>query len=681
MVALASLSALSAATIAAVIQSVPAFAATPTTTVTYQGTDTATQYEGYTVTVGTFPAGTFDDNAVIHILECAGTTTAPPADGTSCDAVTGNTSLHSNADGSFSGGSYRIFLVGVAGYVFQHAGGVVIDASGTNPGVLYIGEDPTDFTQPHGFANFNIGLYGELVNQTATFTAPRTALPAGGASVTVNAVQGAPTIDSAQRPLTFTGFAPTTPNPTDGTVPSCTAAGACTYTSNSTFTGTPTSDTFGVSATATDSSGAVNITPAVVTVPLAHPIAPTVTPTPNPASASSNAAGTTVAIAPNASGTDSGGNAETITAVTPSATTGGFGSTVTCATTTSCTYTVGAGAPAGGGTDTFTLTATASGLTSAPVTVTVDIPPSYVPACDATTGTGSACSLDQIVNIPVTAGDLTMGQSGGLPVDTLGNTLIAANGACSGPAIKLNGQPQYACGDMAPITIVNARGTDAGWDLTGQITDFIDSGKVTATSLTPGNATTLGTLNSSCDTVATYNNHCIPGDNAGWLPAAAVAQNIVPGDVAEVSPGSNVSAPGFVAAATPTGILAGSCGTFVSGGVNAGTYYPTSGANSASAPLVAPCVVQPSADSYLGAGYPAAATTGLHSAAQSLCDSSELTATVAGEQTGTAGHAGGTFVCGAELVVAVPASAAAPTVASSDAPAAGYQAFLTLTLS
>lgn len=672
LVAAASLAGISGATVAAVVSSTTAFAA-PTETVTYQGTDTATQYEGYAVTLGALPAGTFTGGSIIEAVECSGTVATPPADASSCDGVTGTT-YHANADGSFSGGTYQIYLVGVHGYAFQNSGGVVIDASGHNPGVIFLGDDLTDFTQPKTFANFSIGIYGRIVAQTSSPKASATSTVTSQSPSTLNAAAGAPTVDSAQVPMTFTGFSVTTPPaPANGSA-SCTTAGVCTYSPNATFTGSPTTDTYGVTATATAGGAAVPIPSVTETVPLNHPLAPSLNPTPNPASATSNASGTTVTITPQATAVDSGGNPEPISAVTAGATANGYG-TVSCAATSpyTCTYTVGT-APAAGGTDTFPLTATADGLTSAPKTVTVNIPASFQPACDVTTT--PSCNLNQIVNIPVTAGDLTMGQNSGLPVDSLGATLTSA-GACSGPALKLNGQPQYACGNMAPITVINARGTDAGWDLSGQITDFIDSGKVTPTSLTPvSGVTPVGTLNSSCDSVANYNNHCIPGNNAGWIPAASVAQNMVPGDVAEVAPGANLNAPGLIAPSTATGILGGNCGTFVAGS-NAGTYYTTT--NSAGAPAVAPCVVQPSAQTYPNY-IPTNLSAGLHSAAQSLCDSSEATATVNGENTSiAAGHAGGTFVCGAELVVAVPASAAAPTVASSFAPA-GYQAFLTLTL-
>lgn len=674
--ALGAVTSLLVATVALVITATAAFAGSPTTTVTYAGGGTATRFEGDTVTIGTFPAGTFSDNALIEVVECEGNAeTEQPTNDTACYGVTGNSTFHSNADGSFSGGSYRVYLVGVPGYAFAHSGGIDIDDSGADPGVLYIGQQLTDFTQPHGFADFNIGLYGRLVNNTGT-----TIASPGGAGVPLNAAAGAPAVDSALQTLTISGYAVTTPAPVDGAATCVAATGACTYTPNATFPGNPTTDTFGVSATGSDPvNGAVPITPAVETIPLAHPLAPTVNPTPNPAQLTSNAAGTTVAVNPQATGTDSGGNPETITAVTPSATTGGFGSTVAClaAAPFTCTYTLGAGTPSTGGIDTFTLTATADGLTSAAVTEMVDIPEPYGSGCNAVDGAAgtppASCSLDQIVDVPVTAGDLSMAQNAGLPVDSLANTLNSA-GACTGQPITLNGEPQFACGDMAPITVVNARGTDAGWDLTGQITDFIDSGKVTTTNLTPVGVTPVGAMDSSCDTVATYNNHCIPGDNAGWLPAAAVAQNIVPGDVAEVAAGANLLAPGFAAPTTPTGILSGSCGTYAAGS-NAGTYYTTP--NSAGAPAVASCTVQPTGATY--PNYPAS-TVGLHSAAQSLCDSSETTATVNGENTTIpAGHAGGMFVCGAELVVAVPASAAAPTVASPYG--TGYQAFLTLTLS
>jgi Neocarzinostatin family len=259
-------------------------------------------------------------------------------------------------------------------------------------------------------------------------------------------------------------------------------------------------------------------------------------------------------------------------------------------------------------------TATCGGCspsTSAPgnnvtVNVTIQAAVAYPANCDVTTQAN--CQLKQIVVIPVSGADLTMSQNGTPPViDTLGHTVVGTN--CSGPAVTLNGKPQNACGVMAPVTVTNARGSDAGWSLTGQISDFLDASVPPTT---------------TCDTPGTFSSHCIPGGNLSWGPVAGVAHDVVPGDVAQVSAGTAIAPPSVLGAVLQS-----------SG--------PLANTNLQANPVIEPAPV-----------------AGLHDSAQTLCNSASL-------------HSGGTFECGANLVVAVPASAFAPG-------APGYQAILTLTL-
>jgi len=250
--------------------------------------------------------------------------------------------------------------------------------------------------------------------------------------------------------------------------------------------------------------------------------------------------------------------------------------------------------------------ATSTAGNNVTVNVSVQAAVAYPTDCDVTAQAN--CQLKQIVVIPVSGADLTMSQDGTPPViDTLGHTLVGT--ACSGPAVTLNGKPQNACGVMAPVKVVNARGSDAGWSLTGQISDFVDPSVPPTT---------------TCDTSSSYSNHCIPGGNLSWGPLAAVAHDVVPGDVAQVTAGPAVA---------PASVLSSVLST---SGPLAGTT------------LQANPVVEPA---------PAA---GLHDGAQTLCSTAST-------------RSGGTFECGANLVVAVPASAFAPG-------APGYQATLTLTL-
>jgi hypothetical protein len=250
--------------------------------------------------------------------------------------------------------------------------------------------------------------------------------------------------------------------------------------------------------------------------------------------------------------------------------------------------------------------ATSAAGNTVTVNVTVGAVVTYPTSCDVSVQ--PACQLKQIIVVPVSGADLTMSQNGTPPVlDTLGHTVVGSS--CSGPAVTLNGKPQNACGVMAPVMVTNARGSDAGWSLTGQVSDFVDP------SVPPG---------VTCDTPASFSNHCIPGGNLSWGPLAGVAHDVVPGDVAQVSAGAVVGAPSVLAAVLQaTGPLAGT--------------------NLQANPVVEP-----------------AATAGLHNGAQTLCSTVST-------------RSGGTFQCGANLVFAVPASAFAPG-------APGYQATLTLTL-
>jgi hypothetical protein len=294
------------------------------------------------------------------------------------------------------------------------------------------------------------------------------------------------------------------------------------------------------------------------------------------------------------------------------------------------------GTGAGGG-DSFTVTASSIGGTSAVTTETITTIIDHAPDCNAS-APGPSCHIDQVVVVPVFGADLTMSQASGFPLDVLGRTVTASG--CDGPAITLNGQPQLACGAMWPVTVENARGTDAEWELTGQVTDFLDS---------------VAPQGTTCGTAATNNNHCIPGGNLSWIPVAGVGHGIVPGDVAQVSPGNailniGINAPSLANTAGLDNVTAGPFGNNAGAAIAAYSGMPgqTSVATQTN-PVVVPD-----------------AAAGLHDSAQTLCSAA-------------ANHSGGTFICGAALVVAVPASAAqAPFNPRTGQ--GGYTAQLTLTL-
>jgi hypothetical protein len=267
-------------------------------------------------------------------------------------------------------------------------------------------------------------------------------------------------------------------------------------------------------------------------------------------------------------------------------------------------------------TDSFTYTATdTTNLVSNTVTVNIAILGNQ---CDAT---AAPCSLRQTLVLPVLPSTLTMSDKAAYGNPDFSHAIlggvVGATGCAPGP-LKLNGQPQTACGAMNPLTIINARGTDNSWAVTGQVTDFIDGTRAA------DNAAVAAT-GSACSPqrnidMVPPDNHCIPGGNLGWVPVAQIIDPSVPGDTAAIVAGPIILPPGVINQTPPL--------------------FPPD--------LVAPrqntnSVVAPNA--------------GLHVAAQGLC-------------TSPTNQSGGTFQCDAGLLLAVPGSAAAGT----------YAATLTLTL-
>jgi hypothetical protein len=138
--------------------------------------------------------------------------------------------------------------------------------------------------------------------------------------------------------------------------------------------------------------------------------------------------------------------------------------------------------------------------------------------CDATT---AACSLTEIVVQPVIGTTMTL--------DKLAGQVIMS------PVI-LNGQPQAGSGSLQDITVTNARGTAAGWTVSGFITDLGAPGGPTIT-LPTGQTVPACSAAGSFGTSPTPHRLCIPGDNMGWAPNASIAHDIIFGDVAQVASG------------------------------------------------------------------------------------------------------------------------------------------------
>ena len=88
--------------------------------------------------------------------------------------------------------------------------------------------------------------------------------------------------------------------------------------------------------------------------------------------------------------------------------------------------------------------------------------------------------------------------------------------------VTLNGEYKLTNGAIQPITVTNARGTAAGWSVTGAVTDF----KVNATDPT-------------CSGGDAFEYRlCIPANNLAWGPSAGIVHTVIPGDVAAVTAGA-----------------------------------------------------------------------------------------------------------------------------------------------
>jgi hypothetical protein len=226
--------------------------------------------------------------------------------------------------------------------------------------------------------------------------------------------------------------------------------------------------------------------------------------------------------------------------------------------------------------------ATGTSAYTVPISPTLGINEAYAP---------TSCSLRQTLAVPVLNSTRTLEQTGSSITMVSASSIAGPDGIpgtaddtiASAAPIVLNGQPQLAVGSLNQLTVTNARGDDAGWTVTGQVTPFLDQ---------------LHPLAPCVASVpASWNNHCIPGDNLGWIPSSAIAHTVIPGDVAQVTSGATLFSPGFFSNVSVAGGITG-------------------------------------------------LATGLGSSAQTLCSS-------------PATHSGGTFSCGASLGLSVPASSAA----------------------
>lgn len=165
--------------------------------------------------------------------------------------------------------------------------------------------------------------------------------------------------------------------------------------------------------------------------------------------------------------------------------------------------------------------ADSGGLVSNTATLTITI---LANSCDAT---AAPCSLTEIVVQPVVGTTMTLDKVGGLVQMS---------------PVVLNGQAQASSGSLQDLTVTNARGTAAGWTLSGFVTDLAAPSGPTVTLPPAAGGQTIP----SCSTAGNpfgppalqaAHRLCIPGNNMGWLPAASIAHDVIAGDVAQVTAG------------------------------------------------------------------------------------------------------------------------------------------------
>jgi hypothetical protein len=241
-----------------------------------------------------------------------------------------------------------------------------------------------------------------------------------------------------------------------------------------------------------------------------------------------------------------------------------------------------------------------TGLTSAPATITITV------LADQCAATSASCNLQEIVVQPVVGTTMTMDKVKGLVVMS---------------AVALNGKPQVSTGAVNAITVTNARGTAAGWSVTAYVTDLGVPGSPSVLVPTVGVTVPLCSnagagpfiANPALAATIASDRLCIPGDNLGWTPAAAISHSPIPGDVAQVAPGT--------ASATAT--------------------LTQTDAQVWLAALIAAGNAKDPAVGVDGLGSLGGADGG-----KTLCSA-------------PVNHSGGTFICTASLYLGVPASAAA----------------------
>lgn len=159
--------------------------------------------------------------------------------------------------------------------------------------------------------------------------------------------------------------------------------------------------------------------------------------------------------------------------------------------------------------------------------------------------TGGEGSGHQVITADVRGGALSMSLTG--------STVTM-------PSVTLTGFDQTVNGELNPATVVDARGTAAGWDLTGQVSDFVGpNGVIVADNLgwSPSASAVLGSLPAAPGEEPTVVAGAVaaPGAGLGNAKSLCHAPSGKSGGTFTCSGGLSLGIPGTTRTGTYTGVL------------------------------------------------------------------------------------------------------------------------------
>jgi X-Pro dipeptidyl-peptidase len=142
-------------------------------------------------------------------------------------------------------------------------------------------------------------------------------------------------------------------------------------------------------------------------------------------------------------------------------------------------------------------------------------------------------------------------------------SLSVANSLVTMPTVTLNGYDQFVTGALNDATVADGRGTGAGWNLTGQVSDFVGSnGVIVADNLgwTPNASVITGTLPVPPGTPAgavVAGDTATPGTGTGLGNARSLCSSPAGSSAGAFTCGGslNLGVPGSTRSGTYTGVL------------------------------------------------------------------------------------------------------------------------------